>query len=263
MQMKKISTLYFSPTNTTKSVVDTIASVYSNNITNYNITLDRNIEINDFKEDELLIIGMPVYGGRIPSIIKDTLKKLKAQNTLCIPVVVYGNRAFEDALLELSDCLEECGFKIVSAAAFIGEHSYGAEIAGGRPNDDDLNIAKEFALKSIEKISKADTIDNLEKISIPGNHPYKESAPSAVYWGPQTLDTCNDCGLCKDVCPMGIIDKENSKLITDVTKCIHCCACVKSCPQNAKVMTSEMYNKFRGFLISNYSQVQKQPELFI
>ena len=62
---------------------------------------------------------------------------------------------------------------------------------------------------------------------------------------------------------MGIIDKENPKLVTDISKCLHCCACVKTCPQNAKVMTSEMYNKFKGFLMATCSEVQKQPKLFI
>lgn len=263
MQLNKISTLYFSPTNTTKTIVNTIANIFSNEVTNYDITFDRNIKVDEFKENELLIIGMPVYGGRIPTIVVDAVKNLKANNSLCIPVVVYGNREYEDSLLELSNYLTDCGFKIASAGAFIAEHSFGPEIAGGRPNAKDLDIAKNFGLKSMEKISTINAIDELENLNISGNYPYKESAPSTIYWGPETLDTCNDCGQCKDVCPMGIINQENPKLITDVSKCLHCCACVKACPQNAKVMTSEMYNKFKGFLVATCSQVQKQPELFL
>ena len=265
MKLNKISTIYFSPTNTTKTIVETIANVFSSEINTYDITFDRTKKVENFKEDELLIIGMPVYGGRIPYLVQEFVKNLKANNTLCIPVVVYGNRDYEDALLELSDYLEEGGFKIVSAGAFIGEHSFGAEIAGGRPNDDDLNIAKDFALKSKQKIQNINSVNDFEKINIPGNRPYKESASATIEWEPETLDNCNDCGSCKDVCPMGIIDKGNPKLITDISKCIHCCACVKACPQNAKVMTSEMYNKFKefkGFLMLTCSE-QKQPELFM
>lgn len=263
MQLNKISTLYFSPTNTTKTIVNTIANVFSNNVTNYDLTFDRSIKIDEFKENELLIVGMPVYGGRIPPLVVDAVKNLKANNSLCIPVVVYGNREYEDSLLELSNYLIDCGFKVLSAGVFIAEHSFGPEIAGGRPNSKDLDIAKNFGLKSMEKISNINSIDELENLNISGNYPYKESDPSTIYWGPETLDTCNDCGQCKDVCPMGIINQENPKLITDVSKCLHCCACVKACPQNAKVMTSEMYNKFKGFLVATCSQVQKQPELFL
>ena len=122
MKLNKISTIYFSPTNTTKTIVETIANVFSSEINTYDITFDRTKKVENFKEDELLIIGMPVYGGRIPYLVQEFVKNLKANNTLCIPVVVYGNRDYEDALLELSDYLEEGGFKIVSAGAFIGEH---------------------------------------------------------------------------------------------------------------------------------------------
>ena len=257
----KISTIYFSPTKTTKTIVETIANVFSNEVNTYDITFDRTKEVKNFKEDDLLVIGMPVYGGRIPYLVQEFVKNLKGENTLCIPVVVYGNRDYDDALLELCDYLEEGGFKIVSAGVFVAEHSFGPEIAGGRPNNADLNIAKEFAIKSKEKIENK--TGDFEKLNIPGNRPYKEGAPSPINWGPETLDSCNNCGSCKDVCPMGIIDKENPKLITDLSKCLHCCACVKSCPQNAKVMTSEMYNKFKGFLVSTCSEIQKQPELFI
>ena len=99
MKLNKISTLYFSPTNTTKTIVNTIASVFTNEITNYDITLDRSIKIDKFKENELLIVGFPVYGGRIPSLVVDVVKNLKANNSLCIPIVVYGNRDYEDSLL--------------------------------------------------------------------------------------------------------------------------------------------------------------------
>lgn len=259
----KINTLYFSPTNTTKTIVEAIANVFSNEVNTYDITFDRTKKIESFKSDDLLIIGMPVYGGRIPPLVQDFVKNLKGDNTLCIPVVVYGNRDYDDALLELSDYLKENGFKVASAGIFVAEHSFGAEIAGGRPNDDDLKIAKELAQKSKEKIENIKSIDELEELNIPGNRPYKEGAPAPIHWGPETLDTCNNCKTCVDVCPMGIIDNENPKLITDLSKCLHCCACVKSCPENAKVMTSEMYNKFKGFLVSTCSEVQKQPELFI
>ena len=41
MKLNKISTIYFSPTNTTKTIVETIANVFSSEINTYDITFDR------------------------------------------------------------------------------------------------------------------------------------------------------------------------------------------------------------------------------
>ena len=52
---------------------------------------------------------------------------------------LYGNRDFDDALLEAADLLGERGFDVVAAAgAFIGEHSLTARVGTGRPDDADV-----------------------------------------------------------------------------------------------------------------------------
>ena len=59
-----------------------------------------------------------------------------------VAVVVYGNRDYDDALLELRDWCVAHGFVPVAGAAFIGEHSYSRPdrpIAGGRPDNPDLH----------------------------------------------------------------------------------------------------------------------------
>ena len=67
----------------------------------------------------------------------ERIRMFKGNATPVIPVVVYGNRDYEDALKELSDALSAQGFVPVSAGAFIGEHSYSRKdmpIAAGRPD---------------------------------------------------------------------------------------------------------------------------------
>lgn len=60
-------------------------------------------------------------------------------------VVVYGNRDYEDALLELHDILSENGFVVVAAGAFVARHSIFPDVAAGRPDRDDLDRMAEFA----------------------------------------------------------------------------------------------------------------------
>ena len=87
-----------------------------------------------------------MYGGRLPADAVKRLSNLKGHNTPAVIVVVYGNREYEDALLELNDLAIEAGFKPVAAGAFIGEHSYSnkdSPIAHGRPDEKDIgHVAK-------------------------------------------------------------------------------------------------------------------------
>lgn len=181
---------------------------------------------------------------------------------MCVPVVVYGNRAFEDALKELYDCLKDRGFKAVAAAAFVGEHSYGREIATGRPDEADLMTARQFGSAIGEKIFKIQDDRTMEGVKVPGNYPYKERRASDA-WCPQTTDACVKCGRCTQVCPVGIIPKDHPEIITKPEECQHCCACVKSCPTKAKIMTSDFYKNIRQRLIENCTVKQNQPELFL
>jgi hypothetical protein len=92
-------------------------------------------------------------------------------------VVVYGNRDYEDALIELHDISITQGFVPVAAGAFIAEHSYSTTkrpIAHGRPDPDDLDRAQEFGKKVREKLKGLRFLDDIGKIKIPGNIPYIE-----------------------------------------------------------------------------------------
>ena len=92
-------------------------------------------------------------------------------------VVVYGNREYEDALLELKNLAIEQGFSRVAAGAFIGEHSYSRDstpIAVGRPDEADLNKAKEFGERVLKKLLDNRELDHLPTLEVPGNFPIKK-----------------------------------------------------------------------------------------
>jgi hypothetical protein len=77
-----------------------------------------------------LLAVVPVYGGRVPEVALERLRALKGNGGPAIAVVVYGNRAYEDALLELHTELTANGYKVIAAAAFIAEHSIVRSISG-------------------------------------------------------------------------------------------------------------------------------------
>ena len=98
---------------------------------------------------------------------------------MAVIVAVYGNRAYEDALIEMKDVVTELGFKPVAAGAFVGEHSFANEefkIANGRPDADDLDQAAAFGKNIAEKLAGVSSSE-LDAIEVPGDRPYKDRRP--------------------------------------------------------------------------------------
>ena len=146
MKITTAKLVYFSPTGTTKKVLEGIADAIQVDLVEQIDLTPPEAVTREFEElqDELAIIGAPVYGGRIPLDAVHRFRRLKANNTLVVVVVLYGNREYEDALLELKNLTEELGFTAVAGGAFVGEHSYANEtvpIANGRPDAEDLKKA--------------------------------------------------------------------------------------------------------------------------
>lgn len=262
--MRTIKAMYFSPTHTTEQIVMQIAErlrdQLSCNMKQINITKPTARDKNySFDAKDILVLGLPVYAGRIPTVTENTIKQLTGDNTPVILITLYGNRAYDDTLLEMKDTLEKQSFKIIAAAAFIGEHSFSYDLAANRPDGKDMLAASEFATKIAHKIENSFANNAAEKVAVKGNFPYKERAATPLF-APKTTDECNECMICYNECPTDAIEK-NPKII-DTQKCIRCCACVKSCPLEAKYFDHEIFIKSKIWLEENFSE-RKEPEFFI
>ena len=116
--------VYFSPTHTTEKIARAIAEgIGMERRIETDLTLDESVSAIEINHS-LTILATPVYKGRVAPVALQRMKRLKASGSPVILVVVYGNRAYEDALVELRDMAIELGFTPLSAVAFIGEHSY-------------------------------------------------------------------------------------------------------------------------------------------
>lgn len=143
MQFNSVKVACFSPTGTTKAVAVAIAGgLGSGRMDVIDATRpDTRARPLRVGESDLLVIAVPVYMGRVPDLVGEWLNAIEARNTPTVCTVVYGNRAFEDALLELKDIMIGRGCIPVAGAAFIGEHSFSsaeAPVAAGRPDQNDL-----------------------------------------------------------------------------------------------------------------------------
>lgn len=267
MDVTSLTLAYFSPTRTTQQVVEGIAAgIQAGSVTRIDLTPPSMEEqgVRTLMED-VVIMGAPVYGGRIPGTAVSRLQKLKATNTPVVIVVVYGNRAYEDALIELRDLTVARGFKPVAGGAFIGEHSFHTRdtpIAQGRPDERDLKTAWAFGAQIREELEEYGDPLDVPLLQVPGTFPYKERGHSLEGISPITReDHCTLCGVCVAVCPTAAISL-NTTVMTKPETCIRCCACVKHCPTHARIMTHPRIKKVADRLSTNCRE-RREPEIYL
>lgn len=107
--------VYFSPTHTSRTIGRSIAlGCNTDNITETDLTYRHPGQPIVIQAD-IAIVAVPVYGGRVAETAMERLQWIKGQQTPVIPLVVYGNRDYEDALLELTDHLKNA--RVLSAGS--------------------------------------------------------------------------------------------------------------------------------------------------
>lgn len=263
---KRIFAVYFSPTGNTARIVMDIANILGTKlglmveVIDYTLPQNREAYLN-FCEEDLVIWGTPVYAGRIPNMLQPYVHThAKGNGALAIPIAVFGNRNYDDCLLELRNELESNNFHTIAGAAFASAHVFSNKIAVGRPDEADKEEIQDFAGKIAEKIKGMTRIPEPVKVSeidIVGKYytPLGLDGKPAFFLKakPKTdEEKCNRCGLCASVCPMGSISKENPLEVTGV--CIKCQACIIICPNKAKYMDDAAFLSHKAMLEKNYNK---------
>ena len=286
MKPETVCTVVFSPTGTSKKIAETVARSIASDAGTEAAAL-KTIDLTHaaahsaaLSAGAVAVIAAPVYGGLVAPVAVRRIARLRAENSIAIPVVVYGNRDYEDALVQLRDLLHAQGFTPLCGAAFVGEHSYsrpGMPVAEGRPDAADLQKAAAFGAQAYGSLLHqlnlphppatdardfALTYDSpLESLvtapAMKGNVPYKTLGPSTPQ-APVVNDNCYGCGECVDWCPTGAITIADGRSATRVDLCTKCCACVKFCPVGGRTFDTP----YTAMLHQNFS-TRREPECFV
>ena len=245
---------HFSPTGHTVKAARAIAQGAGCPV--QEVDLSKPVSPETLGPDEILLAAVPVFGGRGPAAALERLSALKGSGQPAVTVAIYGNRAFDDALLELKDALEANGFQVVAAGAFAAEHSIARSIATGRPDAHDLEIAGNFGAGVMKKLAGEESAF----VQVPGDSAYRGKAGGALPH-PAAGEACVSCGICAKSCPLGAIPLENPAE-TDDSKCISCMRCISVCPTNARSLPEDVLAAVERMLKKAASE-PKQPELFL
>ena len=223
-----IHQIIFSPTGGTKRVCEQICKGFDmpSVITDLCLTDEKRKPL-ALQPDDVAVIAMPVFMGRVPEVAVRRLRQIDSGGARCVVAAVYGNRAYEDALLEMYDTAEAMDFNVVAAVSAVAEHSIAKVYATGRPDTDDCRELTDFGRTVIGKINRGDTA---LKTAIPGNRPYR-----SVNAGPCPVadDSCAECGECAALCPVGAIPVDSPRTVLK-DLCISCMRCVDVCPTGAR-----------------------------
>lgn len=265
MNKKTTHSILFSPTGTTRTTLQAVSNGTGRMAgKTLDITLSGTSETISFLQEDLVVVGMPVYGGRLPSLAVERFKSIKGSDTPVIPIVIYGNRAYGDALVELCDLCEAQGFYTVAAGAFLGEHSFSSAefpIASGRPDQKDLEQAEEFGRQIGQLLDKCGSDVRLDLETVQGNRPYKPEMQPTGAATETDLAECTHCGACAAHCPAQCIRMEDGIPKTTVENCIWCIACIQHCPTKARKIILPKIHEIAQRLHAD-CQTRREPEIF-
>lgn len=254
--MQNVHTVFFSGSGTTRRIASLVVEGMGCEATAHDLVLEPVHEAVEFGADDAVVFAFPVFGGRLPSVAVDMLESFHGTGTRAVAVVVYGNRAYDDALLELADTLEAQGFVPVAAAAFIAQHSLFPKAAAGRPDAADEEAIRAFGSACAERLAAPEAA----RVSVPGTTPYTQAGAVALH--PSGSRACTGCGTCVRRCPVQAIDAADPRK-TDGERCIACTACIAACPQGARGFRTPVLYPLMGAVFAASVKQRKEPETFL
>lgn len=248
---RPVTAAVFSPTGGTRRAAEIFTEYLTQNPRYMDLTRRKlRKEKIKFSSRELLIAAAPVYGGQLPVIEEPLFANLQGEKTPCVIIAAYGNRHYDDTLAQMKERLENQGFICIGAAAPIIPHIYSSVLGQGRPDEEDRQILRRFAVEIKKRLEKGQE-EGFLSVCLPGN-PRPESKQMKPVEKHFDRKLCTNCQACVQKCPVNAISQETLKICED--RCLNCMSCTKVCKAGARGFDC---SQVRQYLESNYSSPRK------
>ena len=273
--VQKVFAAYFSPAGSTEAVTkyiaDRMAKALKVPVEYIDFTLPGGRQGQySFEEEDLVVLGMPTYAGRLPNKALPFLRELFDGNgALAVSIVTFGNRDFDSSLTELVEEMEWLGFRVYGASAWACRHVFSDKIAAGRPDAEDVQKMDAFADQAAARALRNYDDSPWKEPVIRGGEPVgpyyvpkgEDGQPAQFLKAKPVTDAekCTKCGICAKGCPMGSISDQDFSEVPGI--CIKCQACVVKCPEGAKYFDAPAFLSHVRMLEQNFTE-RKEPEWY-
>ncbi len=214
-----------------------------------------------------LFVGSPVYRDVAVPPIKDAIGKLpQMDKAFAVPFVTWGQACSGVALWQMAKALRNKGFKIAGAAKVLAVHSLMWQTekpAGeGHPDQNDLDAVKKlvgtlsrrFESKNIPVLS-LDTLDYQDRVRA-DQMKNKIDTPWMIVPKEVDSDSCTQCGICRDECPVEAIVLNPWPRFNE--NCFDCFNCVRLCPEDA-VKSALSMSEIEAHIRTRVRTIAEQP----
>lgn len=165
---------------------------------------------------EELVLVFPVYCQNLPVPVSRFLGSVSAKRLTAI--ATYGKMGFGNVLYEIQS---RYPMDVIAAAYIPTKHTY---IQNDTPFED---------FGALDPIIEKLSAPSPSSVSLPrlGKDPFADLFPSLrsrLGISIRKTESCDGCGICASVCPMGSMRSGRTG-----SDCIRCLRCVNSCPSSA------------------------------
>lgn len=231
----KVAVVYFSGTGNTEA----IAQGYQEAMTQagHDVSLASIEQMEGIPEHDLLIVGGPIYGGSMPDILIQWVRKTVPKTMTGKKAIVFSTSAgFVNAkgVKSIGKKLNKKGYSLVDMPTYEMPRNFYMDKYQPTPESDQI---RQFAEASVGILKSINRVDSTAEIKISESVVMSDLMADVFRLLAQSLgksfhinNNCIGCGKCQANCPESNIDyikKEYSN------RCRMCTRCIHNCPVNA------------------------------
>ena len=254
--------LYFTGTGNSRFAASIISSICDDELVSINSIMRQRIEDPyiaqySFTSDKPFVIVCPTHCWRVPRAVEQFIEdsRFVGSSKIYFFLTCGSNTgAAEDSARELC---AKIGMEFGGLSSAIMPENYIAMFKV--PSYDEAQGCIRAAVSKIESCARLINVEKTISDSNKGNTKLSKLNPYFYRFFVKdkafhSTEACDRCGLCEKICPAVNIKISDKGIPSWSGNCIHCMACINSCPKQAIEYGRRSHGKRRYLLLSDGMQ---------